>query len=110
MWFTRLFFRGARTRLLPHVNPRTGHVTRIDVQRRGLRAKLWFEKDKERFRIRHEGADDDFSVVATGGEPVYLQEAREALRDVGLDLHHCKWDDIVSRAETSPKVAKGGRA
>jgi hypothetical protein len=85
------------TTLKKWIHPKTGKLTRVYVERPGLRAKLWFEEQGRSFGARYHGNEQDFTVPV-GGEPIHKKEAREALSDVSLDIDHCTWADIVARA------------
>ncbi|HVC95630.1 MAG TPA: hypothetical protein VND64_18195 [Pirellulales bacterium] len=91
------------TKLLRWTSPKTGQVRRIYVERKGLKAKLWFEKDNGPygglFAVHFYGNDADFSVTRVPGEAVQITEAREALAEFKLDIKSCTWDEIAAKAK-----------
>lgn len=90
------------TRLTKWCSPRTGEVKRVNIERKGLKVKLWIERIPEApsgFEVRYYGNEADFSVPRVPGEPPHVSEARAALAEVGLDLNRCSWDDIVAKAK-----------
>ncbi len=98
-WF---FFKPSRGTFLKKDDAeRRQDVKRVYIIRPGLKAKLWFSKSKRkgRFEVRFQGEPDDFTVSLLDNEPIHLREAREALREVGLDMDQCFWEDIVAKAK-----------
>jgi hypothetical protein len=90
------------TKLTRWAHPKTGAVRRVYVERKGLKAKLWFEKEDSplgtSFAVHYYGNDADFSVTRVPGEAVHITEAREALTDLKLDIKNSSWDEIVAKA------------
>jgi hypothetical protein len=91
------------TKLNRWASPKTGQVGRIYVERKGLKAKLWFEKEESpfgsSFAVHYHGNESDFSVNRVPGEAVHITEARDALADLKLDIKSCTWDEIAAKAK-----------
>jgi hypothetical protein len=91
------------SKLTRWTNSKTGKVRRIYIERKGLKARLWFEKDDSPlggpFAVHFYGNEFDFSVSRVPGEPVQITEAREVLAEFKLDIKSCTWEEIVANAE-----------
>lgn len=90
------------TRLTKWTHPKSGEVRRVYVEREGLKVKLWLEpahSTSSACEVHFYGNETEFGRPTVDGEPLKLTVARQALADVGLDLTHCTWSDIVAKSQ-----------